>query len=172
MPRFLLTVEPLRGGSKREALLIRKAFHKVGRFCPTLCKAFPLLRANREIPENLSGISPICSSKRSTKRTASPGFTGVTVRLVLRVFLLFFLCVFFFRVLCVRLARQGPRRRARSTRTSSTLRVRPSNSKQNVPNPAEFPNKSTQIGEFSTQLYPKQLHNFKKTFRHYHATPP
>ena len=32
--------------------------------------------------------------------------------------------------------------------------------------------KSTQIGEFSTQLSPKQLHNFKKTFRLYHATPP
>ena len=32
--------------------------------------------------------------------------------------------------------------------------------------------KSTQIGELSTQLSPKQLHNFKKTFRHYHATSP
>ena len=40
------------------------------------------------------------------------------------------------------------------------------------PNSAEFPNKSTQIGEFSTQLCPKQLHNFKKTFRHYHETSP
>ena len=30
--------------------------------------------------------------------------------------------------------------------------------------------KSTQIGEFSTRLSPKQLHNFKKNFSLYHAT--
>jgi hypothetical protein len=47
-------------------------------------EAPPLLRANTEIPENLSGISPICSSKRITKRMATPGFTGVTVRMVMR----------------------------------------------------------------------------------------
>ena len=43
---------------------------------------------------------------------------------------------------------------------------------QNVPKLCRILKKSTQIGEFSTQLSPKNLHNFKKTFRHYHATPP
>ena len=37
---------------------------------------------------------------------ATPGFTGVTVRLVLRLGLFLF-CVFFACVCCVRLARQG-----------------------------------------------------------------
>ena len=91
-------------------------------------------------------------------------------------YLFFFLCVcFFFRVVCVcvRLARQGPRRRARSARTSSTeCAAMHKNSKQSGAKLCRILKKSTQIGEFSTQLSPNNLHNFKKTFRHYHATPP
>ncbi len=69
---------------------------------------------------------------------------------------LFCVCVFFFRVCCVRLARQGPRRRARSARTSSTLRecAPRRNSKQKCAKLCRILKKSTQIGDFSTQLSP------------------
>ena len=97
--------------------------------------------------------------------------------LFLTCFTFFFsVCVFFFPCcvcVCVRLARQGPRRRARSARTSSTeCAAMHKNSKQSGAKLCRILKKSTQIGEFSTRLSPTNLHNFKKTFRHYHATPP
>jgi len=131
-----------------------------------------LLRANREIPENLSGISLICSSKRITKRMATPGFTGVTVRLVMR------LGFFVFFSVCVRLARQGHGESGTSATTSSPLRVR-------LPIKNLYSYLTFLMYTPSIQLYifltffpclhlpPKKLHNFKNNFRQsYHATSP
>jgi hypothetical protein len=84
--------------------------------------------------------------------------------------------VFFFRV-CVVCASRSPGATEKSTQRKDELyieRVRPlaENSKQNVTNSAEFYKKSTQIGEFSTQLSPKNLHNFKKDFSPLPCDPP
>ena len=98
------------------------------------------------------------------------------------------MCVFFFRVcvLCVSLARgHGEEHEARGRALHWECAPR-RNSKQMCQTlPGEFPKiytdwwilhatsqKSTQIGEFSMRLSLKQLHNLKKTFRHYHATSP
>ena len=88
-------------------------------------------------------------------------------------FLLFVLCVCFFHVCCVRLARQGHGEEHAARGRALHWECAPRrNSKQMCQLCQANSQTSTQIGDFSTRLSPKQLHNFKKTFRLYHATPP
>ena len=87
-------------------------------------------------------------------------------------FFTFFLCVcvFVFRVLC---ASRSPGDTEKSTHREDELYIESAplaEILQNVPKLCRILKKSTQIGEFSTQLS-QNLHNFKKTFRLYPATP-
>ena len=96
--------------------------------------------------------------------------------LFLYFFLLFFsMCVFFsvcVCVVCVSLARRHGEEHAARGRALHWECAPRRNSKQMCQLCQANSQKSTQIGDFSTRLSPKQLHNFKKTFRLYHATPP
>ena len=89
-------------------------------------------------------------------------------------FTFFCVCVcVFFRVCCVRLARQGHGKEHAARRRALHWECAPRrNSKQMCQLCQANSQTSTQNGDFSTRLSPKQLHNFKKTFRLYHATPP
>ena len=90
-------------------------------------------------------------------------------------FLLFFsMCVFFFSV-CVLCASRSPGATEKSTHREDELYIESAplaEILQNVPKLCRILKKSTQIGEFSTQLSPKIYTLLKNTFRHYHATPP
>ena len=83
------------------------------------------------------------------------------------------MCVFFVVcVVCVSLARGHGEEHAARGRALHWECAPRRNSKQMCQLCQANSQKSTQIGDFSTRLSPKQLHNFKKTFRLYHATPP
>ena len=85
------------------------------------------------------------------------------------------MCVFFSVLcVCVRLARQGPRRRARSARTSSTeCAAMHKNSKQSGAKLCRILKKTLHRLVNSPRDFPPQIYTIlKKTFRHYHATPP
>ena len=85
----------------------------------------------------------------------------------------FVFCVFCFRVCCVRLARQGHGKEHAARGRALHWECAPRrNSKQLCQLCQANSQTSTQIGEFSTRLSPKQLHNFKKNSRLYHATSP
>ena len=90
-------------------------------------------------------------------------------------FTFFFMCVCFFSV-CVLCASRSPGATEKSTQHEDELYIESAPLAEILSNMRQLcqanSQKSTQIGEFSTRLSPKQLHNFKKNFRLYHETSP